>query len=153
MTVAEKIPILQLSENSTEREEWVQAISTLIAEVTEWSHSLGWRTAVHDTGIIDESWPEQSQKEYIVPVLDIITEQNYSGLAREVKLVIEPVFFDPARSLGRVDFYVWPALYRVRLLHKTGSRKWVVKTDSNVNWPMPWNRDSFVLIAEGLMEV
>ena len=147
MTIAEKIPPAVPAEERTEQREWLQAVEALVTEVTKWSHSQGWRTAARTKRVMDESL----QKEYTMPVLDIITEREYRGLSREVKLVVEPVFFDTARGIGRVDFYVWPAMYRVRLLHKTGRAEWSAKTDSHVNWPLPWNQESFVLIAEGLL--
>ncbi len=95
MTIAEKMPTVTSSEEYAGRKEWLAAIDTLIEEVTEWSHSLGWRTAVHYHKAVDEIWPDrrrEENEEYVVPLLDIITEQEYSGLAREVKLVMEPVF-------------------------------------------------------------
>ena len=92
MTVAEKMPTLQSSEKAAGREEWSQSVDDLIANMAKWSHTQGWRTAVRDTEVIDES----TQQEHKMPVLDILTEREYAGLSREVKLVVEPVTFRSA---------------------------------------------------------
>lgn len=148
MTVAEKMPTLQSSEKAAGREEWSQSVDDLIANMAKWSHTQGWRTAVRDTEVIDES----TQQEHKMPVLDILTEREYAGLSREVKLVVKPVTFRSAIGGGRVDFYIWPAMYRVRLLQDTCGDKWRVKTDSGIYWPMPWDEERFVYIADGLLD-
>ena len=147
MTVAGKIPTPKPAGTVAGREEWVQAVNDLIADMTEWSHTQGWRTATRDTEVVDES----TRLEYTMPILDILTEREYAGLSREVKLVAEPVTFRSATGIGRVDFYIWPAMYRVRLLSDAYDNQWRVKTDSGIYWPMPWNKETFEYIASGLL--
>ena len=149
MTVAEKIPIAAPAMEHTGREEWLYAVNALMDQVTQWSRLQGWRTVAHEKQIVDES----TQKEYEVLVLDIITEPDYSGLCREVKLVVEPIFFDAARRSSRVDFSVWPTLYDVVLLYETSRHDWTIRGDARFHWPSSWNQDSFTAIAEGLLEM
>ena len=85
-----------------------------------------------------------------MPVLEIVSpsqpiEQPYSDT-----LVLEPAMFNPRSGVERIDFYVWPAMYRVRMIHQSGQDGWTIKTDSGINWPLPWNEQTFVQIAEGL---
>ncbi len=149
MTVAEKIPPPEPAEKDAGREEWIHAVDTLIEEVTAWSHLQGWRTVARETQIVDET----TQQEYTTLVLDIITEADYSGLCREVKLVVEPIFFDAARRSSRVDFSVWPTLYDVILLYETSRHDWTMRGDPRFRWPSSWNQESFQVIAEGLLEM
>ena len=141
-------PALQPAKNAAEREEWVQAVDALMDQVTQWSRLQGWRTVAHEKHIVDET----THKEYTTLVLDIITESDYSGLCREVKLVVEPVFFDAARRSSRVDFSVWPASYDVVLLYETSRHDWTLKGDTRFHWPSSWNQNSFTAIAEGLFK-
>ena len=149
MTVAEKIPILPASEKASGREEWLSAVEVLMTEVTQWSHLQGWRTVAREKQIVDET----TQQEYTTLVLDIITEADYSGLCREVKLVVEPMFFDAARKISRVDFFVWPALYDVVLLYETRRHDWTLRGASRFQWPSSWGQNSFLTIAEKLLEM
>lgn len=146
MTVAEKMPAAQ-AEKNTGRDEWIHAVDALMTQVTEWSHLQGWRTVTHEKQIVDET----TQQKHEIPVLDIITEREYAGLSREVKLVVEPVTFRSATGTGRVDFYIWPAMYRVRLLQDAHRSEWRVKTDSGIYWPLAWNKETFADIAVGLL--
>lgn len=148
MAIAEKMPAAsQLEEHG--REEWVQAVDALMDQVTQWSRLQGWRTIAHEKQIVEET----THKEYATLVLDIITEPDYSGLCRDVKLVIEPIFFDAARTSSRVDFFVWPALYDVVLLYETSRHEWTMRGDARFHWPSSWSQDSFTAIAEGLLEM
>ena len=109
----------------------------------------GWRTAAREKQIADET----TQKEYTTLVLDIITEPDYSGLCREVKLVIEPAFFDAVRRSSRVDFSVWPTLYEVVFLYETSRHDWTMRGDSRYQWPSSWSQENFGIIAEQLLEM
>ncbi len=149
MTVAEKMPAAATVVEHTGREEWLYAVDALMDQVTQWSHLQGWRTIAHEKQIVDET----THKEYKTLVLDIITEPDYSGLCREVKLVVEPIFFDAARRSSRVDFFVWPALYDVALLYETSRHDWTIRGDARFQWPSFWSQDSFTAIAEGLLEM
>ena len=64
-------------------------------------------------------------------------------------LVVEPVARYVPGAEGRVDFYAWPSHNRVRLLRRPEG--WVVRTDSGIDWPHPWNRETFLDLARRLM--
>lgn len=149
MTVAEKTPTLEPAAKDAGQEEWLRAVDSLMSDVTQWSHTQGWRTIAHEKQIVDGT----THKEYTTLVLDIITEPGYSGLCREVKLVVEPVFFDASRKSSRVDFAVWPAMYDVVLLYETSRHGWTIRGDSRYHWPSSWSQESFGIIAEGLLEM
>ncbi|MGI4790852.1 MAG: hypothetical protein ACRYFS_18630 [Janthinobacterium lividum] len=159
MAVAEKKPSVKPIEKEAGYEEWLQAVNALIDDVemwarewlisTGWTPAYGWDVLKRNIEIADEF----STDLYPVEVLEINSRPDDIKLGRDTKLVLEPVFYKPVTGIGRVDFYVWPAMYRVRLLHKTGRDKWIVKTDSHVNWPLPWNQESFILIAEDLLGI
>ncbi len=149
MTIAEMTPIVSQVEEHEKGEEWVQAVDALMTQVTQWSRLQGWQTTAHEKQIVDET----THKEYTTVILDIITEPDYSGLCREVKLVVEPIFFDAARRSSRVDFSVWPTLYDVVLLYETSRHDWTLRGDARFHWPLSWSQDSFTAIAEGLLEM
>ena len=52
---------------------------------------------------------------------------------------------------GTVELYAWPALYRVRLLHSKTAGGWAVLTDSGITLKQPWNRETFIGLAEDLL--
>lgn len=70
---------------------------------------------------------------YRVPVVTIHAAQG--------RLTLEPVARGVLGAQGRVDLYAWPSLFRVMLLHKPLGRghglKWVVRTESGIDWPQP----------------
>ena len=144
MTVAEKT-IQTTEESSSVR--WLHAVDVVLGEVTKWSYEQGWRTVTRGKQAVEES-----SQEYTMPVLDIITDKNYMGLCREVKLVLEPIFFDPEREIGRLDFYVWPAYYTATLIYKSSSDNWAVAPDRQFSWPSSWSRESFVSITDVLLK-
>ena len=84
---------------------------------------------------------------YRVPVLTIHAPQG--------RLVLEPIARGTVGAQGRVDLYAWPSLFKVMLLHtprgKDRPPEWVVRTESGLNWPQPWGRETFLTLAEGLL--
>lgn len=148
MTVAEKIPPLPASEKASGREEWLSAVEALMTDVTAWSHSQGWDVLARGRKA-DRDFSDAEQGASIIEI-DAHPQDARSG--SDVKLVLEPITYNSATGIGRVDFYVWPALYRVRLLHQSGSNAWILRTDSGLDWPLPWNKDTFTQIAHGLLK-
>jgi len=140
------------------RDKWLRTIDSLFSDVERWAGE--WLVA-GDSPPFSSVRVERTQKEvtdelagdkYVVPVLQISdVRPREIKMAREEHLVLEPVTFNPVTGKGRVDFYAWPAMYRVRLLQEIGTGLWTVKTDSGLNWPLPWGKKTFVQIAEGLM--
>jgi len=139
MVVAEKMPV-------AERSAWLETIETLFSEVETWASAHGWATQRRSKEFADEF----ALDKYIVPVLEINPPSQRSEQPYSDTLVLEPVTFNPRNGVERIDFYVWPAMYRVRMIHKANQDGWVIKTDSGIDWPLPWNEQTFVQIAEGL---
>ncbi len=127
------------------RDNWERNTALLAEDIEAWASSAGrgWRV-------------EREQKElseevvggaYLVPVVTIH--------APEGRLILEPVARGVLGAQGRVDLYAWPSLFRVMLLHKPLGKDrglaWVVRTESGIDWPQPWNRETFLTLAEGLL--
>src|SRR5437667_10843391 len=129
-------PTLKPAEAARAKDEWLRIVDGLRRQVREWAEAQGWAV-------------EQSEREaddayigrYNVPVLEITTPGG--------EVVLEPVGTDVLGARGRVDLYAWPSHYRVMLLHKNGS-DWVILTESGLKWPQPWEKATFVSIAEEL---
>lgn len=147
MTVVEKMPMLEPAEKDAGQGEWRHALEALIADVTEWSQREDWDVLIRNR----KADRDLSFEEHSFPVVEIDAHPQDARSGRDVKLILEPMTYNSATETGRVDFYVWPAMYRVRLIHKPGQNKWIVKTDSGLNWPHPWNRKTFTQIAQGLL--
>ena len=139
------------------REDWLQAVEVLFADVEVWARE--WLTSREHTPAYDwdvlrrekELAEDLSRDRYSVPVLEINARPHEPMLVREEKLVLEPMSFNSSTGTGRIDFYSWPAMYRVRLLDRAGESRWIIKTDSGLDWPLPWNKETFVQLAEGLL--
>lgn len=129
------------------RQDWEQQTARLADDVEAWAAqeaaTRNWRV-------------EREQKElseevvggaYRVPVVTVHAPQG--------KLVLEPIARGTVGSQGRVDLSAWPSLFRVMLLHKPRGQdkptEWVVRTDSGLDWPQPWGRETFLTLAEGLL--
>jgi hypothetical protein len=138
MTVAEKIPI------AAGRSVWLETIETLFDEVETWASAHGWATQRRSKEFGDEFAPDK----YIVPILEINPPSQRKMQPYADSLVLEPVMFNPQTGIQRIDFYVWPTMYRVRLIRRVDQDDWIIKTESSINWPLPWNEATFVQIAE-----
>lgn len=153
MSIAER----EVAGAARRRGDWLRAVEALFADVEVWARE--WLTSRETTPALDwniqrrdkEMAEDFSRDKYVAPVLEINARPHEIMLAREEKLVLEPMGFSPSTGTGRVDFYTWPAMYRVRLLDRAGGGHWIIKTDSGINWPLPWNKEAFVQIAEGLL--
>ena len=113
----------------------------------EWSQLEGWDVLERSRKADRDLSPEDHS--YQVIEIDAHPQDTRSG--HDVKLILEPMAYNSATGIGRVDFYVWPAMYRVRLICKPSLNDWTVKTDSGLDWPHPWNRETFAQIARGFL--
>ena len=147
MTVAEQIPTMQTPVTTNGREEWLHAVKALMSQVTEWSHSQGWDVFARGR----EANRDFSYEEQGVSIIEIDAHPQDARSGSDVKLILEPMTYNSVTGTGRVDFYVWPALYRVRLLHKSDNGEWIIRTDSGLDWPLPWNQETFTQIVHGLL--
>ena len=129
------------------RSNWEQHTAQLADEVQTWAEqeaaAWGWRVEREEIELAEEVVGGA----YHVPVLTIYASQG--------RLVLEPIARGVLGAQGRVDLYAWPSLFRVMLLHKPLGKdaglKWVVRTESGVDWPLPWGRETFLTLAEGLL--
>ena len=128
---------LKPAEAARLREEWLGAIDALREQVRGWAEAQGWQVDQSEREVLEEQIGA-----YNVPVLEIETPRG--------QVVLEPKGQDLVGARGRVDLYAWPTLYRVMLLRKPG-QDWVVRTESGLNWPHPWEQATFVELAEGLL--
>lgn len=117
--------------------EWLKRLDALAAEITQWSRAQRWDVDRHETQITETPFGC-----YAVPALSIRLKSG--------KLMLNPVGLRVPGGKGRVDLEAIPTLSRVRLLPvKDG---WEIWTDSNIPLRVPWNRRSFVQIAEDLVK-
>ncbi len=123
------------------REQWVEQVTALMRQAETWAveaqDTRGW-TIERETHEIEE---EVVGGAYVVPGLRLS--------AGEDELRLEPVARGVLHADGRVDLYAWPSLFRVMLLRKNG--EWIVRTESGLDWPQTWNRETFLTLADGLL--
>lgn len=125
-------------ENDERLEHWRRAVAALIDAVQLWvSASSGWKVSQSDTEITEDG----TGRPYALPILEITSPQGV--------IVLEPIAARVAGARGRVDFYGWPSLYRVMLLLQPEG-EWVVRTDSGIDWPHDWGKDTFFELAKSL---
>ena len=130
------------------RDDWERHTALLADEVQAWARqeesARGWRVEREEKELAEEvvgGW-------YHVPVLTIHAPQG--------NLILEPIARGTVGAQGRVDLYAWPSMFRVMLLHKPRGKdrplEWGVRTESGLDWPQPWSRETFLVLAEGLLK-
>ena len=134
------MPITKLSPADAHEaiQEWTSAASALFEQVQQWvaEERPEWQFEFSTTEVTEESLGHYSTR-----IMEISAPSG--------RLILEPVGLDVFGARGRVDFYAWPSLYRVMLLRSPDSNTgWIIRTDSGINWPNPWGKDSFLAIAE-----
>ena len=121
------------------REQWQSAVEQLVNSISAWAKELNWS--------VDRQEKQLSEAligTYAVDMLNILTSQGQQG-----QLVVEPIAQGVSGADGRVDLYAWPSLNKVRLLLKQG--KWSIRTDSELDWPKEWSRETFQDLARNLV--
>jgi hypothetical protein len=131
------MPKLGPEEQARLRDEWLQAVDRIVQPVRQWAEKQGWKVTEDQREV-----REERVGTYQVSVLEIDTPQG--------RVILEPIARDVLGAEGRVDLYAWPTLYRVMLLRR-GDMSWVVRTESGINWPQPWEEATFVALVEGLL--
>lgn len=121
------------------REEWLNVIETAFRDVEAWAAKYGWRTERSQTTV-----REDLLDAYDAPMLTIETERG--------QVILEPIARMVYGANGRIDFYAYPSLYRVKLLWETEEEPgWAVRTDSGIDWPNPWGKKTFHELALALL--
>jgi len=120
--------------------EWIEAVTQLSNQVTQWSKDEGWQVQESLLSLEDQM-PVQKGL-FSAPELTIDTPYG--------RLHLEPVGFTiPGK--GSVELSVWPSLYRVRLAHLPEEATWRVITDSGIPLHQEWNAQNFVRLAKDLL--
>jgi hypothetical protein len=116
-----------------ELEAWRSLVNDVVREVESWAGERHW--AIHRE---EKQVRESRLGNYTVPVLSV--------LAPTGRVQVDPVARYVAGGDGRIDLLAWPSLTRM-LLIRTGG-KWVLKTESGVEWPEGWNQQTFGRLVE-----
>jgi hypothetical protein len=119
--------------------DWQERLNALSEQVIGWAGEEGWKVTERQTEILEEMLP----RSYSAPVLEVTTEQG--------RVILEPKARIVLLSGGRVDMYAYPTLNRVRLLWDEKQAEWFILTDSNIEWPHPWRRETFAELVRGLL--
>lgn len=112
--------------------DWIAEVGQLAHEVRTWCEDRGWAVSASEKQIAESAYGT-----YEVPELMI---RSPSGL-----VYLEPVARDVAGARGRVDLLAWPSLTRMMLVRK--AKRWVLQTDSGVDWPEQWGQHTFAKIV------
>ncbi len=123
------------------REQWVEQVTTLVQQVKEWAEAAKDAQEWAIEQKTHQIYEEVVGGAYRVPGLRLTTSGD--------ELRLEPVARGVLHADGRVDLYAWPSLFRVMLLRKNG--EWVVRTESGLDWPQAWGRETFLTLADGLL--
>jgi hypothetical protein len=120
------------------RKEWLEALNRLLDDVTAWASEQGWEV-VQEPHAVSETRLGQ----YEASRLHIKTPRG--------ELFLEPRGHNLLSDDGWVEFAVYPSMYRV-FLSRSPADRWVVRTDGGPKWPHPWGRETFLELAEGLLD-
>ena len=121
---------------------WLQDLDSVLREVETWAAEEGWHTRRFYRRTSEDAFGE-----YDVPVLDIEVEEPHG------RIVLEPVGRNVLGAAGRIDVYAWPAMLRVKLLRVPATNEWIVRTDSGVNLPGGWNKQTLLhMVSDWLKE-
>ena len=110
-------------------------LAPLMASIGQWAAEQGWPVSDQPREI-----SERVLGTYRVTGLRVRTPSG--------DLLVEPIARHVIGGDGRVDLTAWPSLNRVKLVGHDGG--WRVFTDSNLAWPKPWCKDTFLELARGL---
>jgi hypothetical protein len=120
------------------RREWLEALDRLLDDVTAWASEQGWE-------VLREPHPVSETRlgQYEASRLHIKTPRG--------ELFLEPRGHDFLSDDGWVRFSAYPSGYRVLL---TGGRGglWEIRTERGPKWPHPWGPETFVELAEALLD-
>lgn len=114
---------------------WQQKLAGLASDVKAWSEQQQWEVVEEQRTISENGTPP-----YPVAALQITLPKG------EVRL--EPITMGGQWWAPRVELAAWPSLHRVYLIDQGG--EWRIQTLSGIDYPMPWNRDTFLHLARAL---
>ena len=118
------------------REDWQALVEDLMREIAKWAREEGWKVHTEQKRLNEENLGQ-----YAVQDLSI-------QLPPEGRILVEVVGRNTVGAEGRIDISAFPALNRM-LLVRTGNH-WKVRTDSGIDWPLPWEKKTFIDLAKVL---
>lgn len=130
------VPPKKQTGNNARLREWLARLDALMTQVTKWSESKGWEVQRQETEI-----EEKSLGVYTAPALRIQSKEDH--------LMRTPVALHVIGGNSRVDLEAYPSFSRVKLIAVPDG--WQIWTDSNVPLRVPWNRRTFIQLAEDLL--
>lgn len=121
------------------RQDWVQAIADLEAQIRSWAESLGWTV---------ETTPRPHTEEYLGQYVshDLVIRTPEGG-----RVHVEVKSGGSSDEPGRVRIFAWPTLYRVHLIRRPDSSEWIIRTDSGIPFHRTWNRETFAELVRDLL--
>lgn len=119
----------------TKKAAWERAVTELCDEVEGWATEKGWSVARQIKQMPEEGWGA-----YTLPFLSIRTPES--------AIDVDPIGRNIIEADGRVDIVSFPALNRMLLLRIRD--EWRLKTDARVDWPNPWNKETFFHLVHAL---
>ena len=138
------MPITRLSPQEAQREiaDWTASVDALFQQVHQWvqeDRPKEWQVNFSTAEVTEESLGH-----YVTKVMEISAHHG--------RLILGPIGLDVFGARGRIDFYAWPSLYRVMLLRSFDpDENWIIRTESGIDWPNPWDKNTFLAIAEQLL--
>ena len=126
----------QVAQPDVVRKEWQSAVEDLMDSISSWSAELSWSVERQEKQLSEELIGT-----YVLGFLKILTPQG--------QLIVDPIAQAVSGADGRVDLYAWPSLYKVCILRKEG--KWSIRSDSGIDWPKEWGRETFQELARDLV--
>lgn len=130
-----QVNALSAAELDQERADWIAAVRELAEAVRQWSTEAGWAVTM-----VPKSIEEQRLGSYEVPQLVVTTPQGH--------FCVEPVARDVFGADGRVDLIALKTFNRMMLVRAGG--RWVVRTESGVEWPADWSKETFLDLVQRL---
>ena len=119
----------------SKKEAWINLVEELCSTIKTWTEEQGW-IAHQDEKIITE----EHIGSYTVPILIIQSSQG--------RVHVDPIGRNIIGAEGRVDICSFPMLNRMLIVRL--KNKWIIKTDSLIDWPEPWNKKTFIDIVKAL---
>jgi len=117
------------------RGDWVSLVQDLCGTIESWARERKW--FVHRE---EKTITEEHLGSYAVPVLLIQAGQG--------RIHVEPIGRNIIGAEGRIDISSFPSLNRMLLIRVNG--RWVLRTDSGVDWPDHWSKKAFVNLVRAL---
>ena len=118
-----------------ERADWISAVRALTDSIHQWAEEQRWTVTWWDKAI-----EEQHLGKYAVPQLVVTTPHGH--------LAVEPVARDVLGADGRVDIIAMKTFNRLMLVRAGG--RWVVRTESGIEWPADWSKETFLDLVQRL---